>query len=232
MAIGLTPTKTNPIISFYSIIDEDLSLLYYISEKYGTNNIFDTDILYSNQAMSFIGTLYNRKNKNPLYLIMKDEKYKDLLDRCYIEFIQEHESDILEYAISTEMVNLITEFKKSGEVIPTILYYNDYQLKALNEIKEFEKIDKICFEDLLKRVNHYSQFYFKLVEEIEPFKDKFYDTTVYVSSCGLNLTENNDDINIDNDLVIEFLKRNVRISIFDMYRMDMIGDIDNGNNQQ
>lgn len=228
--VGINSTKTSPLISFYALVDEDVALIAYILTHYRENNAFDCSKVEGLSPYELIGKLYKRKYKNPLYLIMRDDKYKDLLDRCYEEFLSEREANILEYSYNTDFVKLVNEFKKSGEIIPTIMYYNSHQLSVLKEIEELQNIQKVSFEYAVHNSHKYSQFYFKSIEELQPFKNKFKNTVIYISSCGLNLNDNNDDtIMSDEDFFDYRFNKDVRISIFDLYKMKLIGAYNNDN---
>lgn len=219
---GVTP-KSLPLFSFHTLIDEDMGVLRYVLSNYKDSDIFDIDTLKNvTSSLSITGDIYRRKYSNPLYYIMKDEKYTDLLDRCYDEYLSEHEAEILDNSISTEIVNLIVEFDKSSEIEPTILYYTDAQLEALNSIPELEPIKKI-FIDSISQDTRYSCYYFKYISELENF-DYLKETTIYFSSCGINLDDTNQDFIFDNDQISEFIKRRIYIGIFDLYRMKLIGE--------
>ena len=126
------------------------------------------------------------------------------------------------------MVNVIIQFKKSGDIVPYILYYNDTQKDFIESIDRFRGINTVSLEylsekdsDIGDRKQLYTQFYFKYFDEIDPFKDLI-GKTYYFSTCGLNLNDDNSDIK-ENDLIIDLIKRNNKINLFDMYRMDILG---------
>lgn len=220
--------KSSPVISFYSLIDEDMSLIKYVIKEFRNKEVFDLEKISNMTYMQILSSIYKRKYKNPLYFLSKDEKYNDFLDECYEEFISLYEKDILNYAVSTEMMNVIIQFKKSGDIVPYILYYNDTQKDFIESIDRFRGINTVSLEylsekdsDIGNRKQLYTQFYFKYFDEIDPFKDLI-GKTYYFSTCGLNLNDDNSDIK-ENDLIIDLIKRNNKINLFDMYRMDILG---------
>ena len=218
--------RLTPLISFHSIIDEDMGVLKDVIINYRNEEIFNLDI--KRNKFQIIGDLYRRKYENPLYYIMKDEKYKSFVDECYEEFITEKEDEILNYSISTEIYQLIEEFKKSNDIIPTILYYSEAQRKVIENDALLSKINYISFSNLISnrdRIEDFGQFFFKRINESNPFKD-FKAKTYYFSTCGLNLNEDNSDLNMDNDFVFHIYKNGGRISLFDLYRTDVIGGYD------
>lgn len=225
--LGLS-NKSNPLISFHTIIDEDMSLVKYILIEFRNPTIFDLEKVKSMSYLEILGELYRRKYKNPLYFLMKDNKDKDFLDQCYAEFLSEHEKDILNYNVSTEIFNLVMEFKSSGDINPNILYYTKEQKELLDSFPEFDSIPKISIDDIKSRSisrDSFTQFYFKTLDEYKLFS-KLDNKTYYFSTMGLNLTEKNDDI-FDNDLVLEIINSRSTINLFDIYQMDYIGRYDN-----
>ena len=211
--------NTTPAISFYSIIDIDMSLIKYIILHLRNENVFDLDKVKQMTYFDILEELYYRKYNNPLYFLMKNEKDKDFLDKCYEEF-KSNEDEILSCAVITEMSNLIVEFKKSAEIRPSIFYYTEKQKELLESIEEFDDINIISIDDVISKKNSYGQFFFKSIDEIEPFKDLTYKT-FYFSSCGLNLNNNNDDISIDINELKELIYNKNHISLFDMYIKDV-----------
>lgn len=213
---------SSPLISFHSIIDEDMSLIKYILKDFRNPSIFDLDRAKNMTYTDIVGELYRRKYENPLYIFAKDGKH-DFLDECYREFIDTKEEDILFNGVTTEMFKVVKNFKVSGYINPVILYYTQAQEKVLEE--ELNDIKRVSIDELNdggnKRKNVYGQFYFKRLEEVKPFED-LNKKTFYFSSFGLNLNDTNDDLK-DNDLILRMIKGENKINIFDMYRMDIIG---------
>lgn len=228
--MGLGTAKSTPLISFNSIVDIDLGLLRFISKHYGENNVFDMNPLEDIPFLEVVGNIYRRKYKNPLYYIMKDEQYKDLLDKCYDEFLHDYEADILEESVTTEMINLINIFISSGEVIPTILCYSQAQIDYLEkEVTLLKDVEKILLEDAIYNINKFSHYYFKYIEEAEPFKTKVRNTVLYFSTCGLNLNEDNSDLWLSDEEISQYASQGTMIAIIDIYKTSLIGDYDNGN---
>lgn len=218
--------KSNPVISFYSIIDEDMSLIKYVISEFRNNEVFDLDRISKEKYLEILSSIYLRKYKNPLYYLARDEKYYQFLDECYKEFLELKEKDILKYAVSSEMMNVLIQFKNSGDIVPHILYYNNIQKEFIESIPELKNIDLINSEDLFQineygtQAQMYTQYYFKYIEEVNPFVE-LHDKTFYFSSCGTNINDTEDDLR-DEELINNILKRNNKINMFDMYRMDII----------
>lgn len=228
MALGFTSTKTMPLISFHAIVDEDLALLAHVATRYRESKVFDLSKLKEFKSTNeLIGVLYRRKFENPLNLILSGNQYQDLADRAYKEFIDEHEAEILEHVALTGVYDLIQEFKKSGEINPSILYYTDAQFEFLKTLQPLDNIPKVSLQQALKNP-FYSHFYFKFIHESYPFEDKVIESVFYVSTIGRNLTEEN-DVNLDNEKIMKLMYRRTRYAIFDLYNMQLIGDYKNEN---
>ena len=69
----------------------------------------------------------------------------------------------------------------------------------------------------------FSQFYFRYLDEAIPFTSmKLTGKTLYFSTSGLNLNEENNDL-IDHQVIQDCIHYGNLVSIVDMYRMDIIG---------
>ena len=217
-------SESMPLISFHALVDEDVGVFKFILANYRESSAINVDLLNNKSALKIIGDIYRRKFDNPLYLIMADEKYSDLLDRCYQELIAEHEAEIIEHSVSTEFLNLIVEFNNSQVITPTIMCYTQAQYDAITSIEKLKGIKVVGVSEALKNLNTYTQIYFKFLFEYDLFKEKLKNCTVYFSSIGLNFNEDDSDILIDNDEVRKMIKKNINLAYFDLYRMNLLGD--------
>lgn len=194
---------------------------------------FDLDKVTDMSYIQLVGEIYRRKYINPLYYLMKSENLKESMDEVYNELMEKEEYELLKLAPSTDILPLLDSFVKSGDIKPSILCYNDIEKQFLEENQnQFRGISIITLKEIMNSTNNfnvYSQIYLRYWEkEIVYFKNKIIRRTFYVSTSGFNLTENNNDLN-NNDLILEVLKYNNKISLFDMYRLDIIGGY-NANN--
>lgn len=217
--------KFTPLISFHTIVDEDIGALKDIILNYKNSEVFDLSKISSKKYINLVGDLYKRKYNNPLYYILRDDKYKSFVDECYNELINQNEDEVLEYAVTTDMYELVKQFIKSDDIIPSILYYTDSQLEILESDSNLSKINHVKYDDLFLSKNgldQFGQFYFKLIEESEKFLNSM-GKVFYFSSTGRNLNETNDDLKTDSKFVKNIYKNGGRISIFDMYKTEIIG---------
>lgn len=222
--------KMSLLVDFNCLIDEDIGVINYVRTQYRENAVFAFTPIKDLDTLETLGIIYRRKCRNPLHIIMRDIKYKDLLDRCYNEYLAEHEEEILKYSYVTEVSTAVTDyFNQSGDIIPTIMYYNDTQLEELNKKEEFKDIQKVSYSYARQNIKKYNIFFFKYIETFEKFKDILENSVVYLSSCGVNLNEDNEDFTITNDVYIDMISKNVKFAIFDMYNMTLIGDYKHGN---
>lgn len=225
--------RFTPLISFYSIVDIDMGLIKNILINYRNENVFD--LKKDKKYFEILSEIYKRKEKNPLYCLLKidNEKSREFVDECYKEFINEREEEILSYAVSTDIYNLIRQFYNSSEIIPTILYYTKAQKDIINNDQLLSKIKSISIDELNndESKNQFEQFYFKYLDEAESFWN-LNNKTFYFSTTGINLNDNNDDINISNEDIYEIYKKGNKINLFDMYRTDIIGGYNNNGSSE
>lgn len=210
-------TKLAPLISFDTIVDVDFGLINLIYTNYLDKSVFDVNFFLDN-TKNIIAKLYLRKDINPLYTIAKNDIDKQRLDDYYNEFLFSKKSDIYDMSITTEILNMIQTFNKSQEIIPTILCYNEDQIRALEEEDDLINNQKVLLSSLTRKDKEsFSQFFFKDISEVTPFLDlKF--KKFYLSTYGPNFGE--DDLR-DPELVKQIIKNGNKISIFDMYKKDI-----------
>ena len=217
-------SESMPLISFHALVDEDVGVFKFILANYRESSAINTDLLGKKSPLEIIGAIYRRKIDNPLHLIMAEEKYSDLLDRCYQELISEHEADIIEHSVTTEFLNLTAEFNDSQEITPTILCYTQEQANTIASIEKLKGIKVVGVKEALANLHIYTQIYFKFLFEYDLFQEKLKNCTLYFSSIGLNFNEDDSDILIDNDEIIKMIKKNIKVAYFDLYRMKLLGD--------
>ena len=225
---GEFETKFTPLISFHSIVDEDMGIVKTIIMNYRNDSIFD--LKKDNTYIQILSDVYKRKYRNPIKYLLKENtpEMNQFIDECYHEFITEREEEILENSVTTDMYNLLRDFINSSEVIPAILYYTEAQKKVIAEDPLLCKVKSISLKELQDNPSDrtYEQFYFKYIEEGKPFFD-LKNRTFYFSTTGQNLDDTNEDIKFTNEEVYEIYKLGSKINLFDMYRTDIIGGYSN-----
>ena len=219
--------KSTPLISIYTVLDLDMAVIKYTLINLRNPQYFDLDKVTDMSYIQLVGEIYRRKYINPLYYLMKSEDLKESMDEVYNELMEKEEYELLKLAPSTDILPLLDSFVKSGDIKPSILCYNDIEKQFLEENQnQFRGISIITLKEIMNSTNNfnvYSQIYLRYWEkEIVYFKNKIIRRTFYVSTSGFNLTEDNNDLE-NNDLILEILKYNNKISLFDMYRLDIIG---------
>ena len=106
-----TADVMKPLITFDSIIDTDVGLIILIAKKYRNPNIFNLELLDSMTVKDLAGVLYARPIENPISICTNvalpeiDELYQDFMDNYY--------QDVLEYSITTELINTIEIWNKN-----------------------------------------------------------------------------------------------------------------------
>lgn len=219
--------KSTPLISIYTVLDLDMAVIKYTLINLRNPQYFDLDKVTDMSYIQLVGEIYRRKYINPLYYLMKSEDLKDTMDEVYNELMEKEEYELLKLAPSTDILPLLDSFVKSGDIKPSILCYNDIEKQFLEENQDqFRGISILTFKEIINSTNNfniYSQIYIRYWEkEIAYFKNRIIRRTFYVSTSGFNLTEDNNDLD-NNNLILEVLKFNNKISLFDMYRLDIIG---------
>lgn len=219
--LGGATAKLAPLISFYTIVDTDIGLMNLIHNEYLDKTVFD-ETFFDKDFYDKIYSLYRRKEKNPLLVFAKDKSNVELLDSYYKEFIETCESKILSYSITTEILSLIDTFNISQEIVPVILCYSEDQMKILEDEPKLSKNRKVLLSSLSESEKKaFTQYFFRDMEEIEPFKECI-AKTFYISSRDINLNDESSDIK-DDHIIEVLLKNRNNINIFDMYKKELIG---------
>lgn len=215
--------KMSPLISFYSIVDTDIGLIRMIKDQYLNQSVFDIDFFKRN-ILNIIYDLYNRKEENPLLLFAND-KSNEKLNQYYIDFLNEKSKEILDLSYTTDMERLVNLFEDSSEIIPTILCYDKDQIDVLNDTDLYKNIDKVLLSELLEKDKYrYTQYYFKTIDEAEPFLNAK-AKTIYFSTCGRNLNEDYNDFR-ESDIIDTLVARNNQINLITLYQKDIRKEIE------
>ena len=219
---GGANSKLAPLISFDTIVDTDVGLINLIRYFYLDPTVFDEN-WFNRPMVKVIADLHYRSQENPLYLISNPNdtrlnKY-EILDEYYQEFISTKEVDILKHSVTSGVLNLIDQFNKSGEIKTTILCYTENQRDIIRSEPALAYNTTILFDEI-EDMNKYNQFFFKRIEEAEPFKDLKYKT-IYFSDFKMNLNESGEDLK-EIDLIDQFALNHNAINIFNMYRKDIL----------
>lgn len=222
--LGGANSNLAPLISFNTIVDTDIGLIKLVCEDFFDPAVFDEDLFKDLSKYQLIHKVYYRDHTNPLTAIAKKDTPIQLLDEYYQEFKEKYMSEIYKRSITTEMLNSIYNFNISQDINSVILCYSQEQIDLLNEESELEENKKILFSDIITKDKFsFKQYFFKYIDEIYPF-DNCEAKTIYLSTFRPNFNETKEDL-LDPKLVEKLIKNRNQISIFDLYRKDIIGGI-------
>ena len=225
LIMGGADNKMAPLISFHTIFDIDVGLVQLIFDEYLEPKVFNKDFFHR-PLIDIIRDLYYRKDENILNLFANKDVDQEILDNYYQEFLNTCMDKILDKSITTEIINMISMFNNTSEINPTILYYNEKQKELLDDEPLLKKNRKVCLKELnSEQRKTFSQYYFKYIDELEPFTH-CRAKTFYISNHSLNLNDDKNDIK-DSDLIIKIIKGRNQISIFNLYNEQIIQRKDN-----
>lgn len=208
-----------PLFSFQSIIDTDIGLLNLIRNEYLDTRVFNPDF-FKTKFYQQLYELYHRKEENFLYLFSKTDD-KELLDSYYQEFKETKYKEILEMSISTEVYRLYRTCKNNSDFEAAILCKDPIEIEFLSKEPEFKNSKLLLLsETTTKQIDHYQQFFLKRLEELEDFRN-LVAKTFYISTFGVNLNEEDNDIR-SYDTIDYMIKRQNNFSIYDIYDRDLI----------
>lgn len=209
--------KSAPVFLYDTIIDNDFGIVRYCI----VNNIdfIDFEKLKTMSYMQLVGDIYRRKDGNPLAMFAKNNIIsRQELDRFYNDNIDSIE--VLNNSVLTDVENLVIAFGKATDINPCILCKSQMQIDKLNSTSSLKDIQKVTMNDV--NLPTRTEVYMKYISDLSMFTDMT-ATSFYISSCGVNLVEDNSDLDMNRDEVIPIAEKGNKINIFDMYRMDVIG---------
>ena len=208
--------KSAPVFLFNTVVDTDLGLVKYFIKK--DVDFIDYALLKTLSFTDLIGLIYRRKDINPLTVLHKtDSISKEELDSIYEQY--KDAPGIISESVLTDISKLVLQFNKVTDISPVILCPSDKHIDLLNNT-ELKEIQKVTMTNV--NLSSKTEVYMKYTKDLEPFK-KMKAVTFYISSCGVNLVEANDDLDMSREEVFSLVENNNRISLFDMYQMDIIG---------
>lgn len=175
--------NSNLFIDFDMIYDIDLGLFHMIKEKYNNSNFINTTFLEMSD-ISLIANLIERKEKNPLYLIL-DEKYKDNADSLLQQFLDQEYKDILSYSKKTQMYDLLLVYSKTGLLSINVLCKNVLEEQIIKDLKE--KDTRIKFNIISNKldVDKFDAIYLKDYKDVLKLKNLF-GKHIYIASYNFN----------------------------------------------
>lgn len=222
--IARASLRSEILIDFDCYVDTDIGLIRLIKERYLDVKVFNKDLLDSNM-INIIKLLYNRKDRNPLYLFANEGVSKNDLDDYYKEFLEVEYDGILKYSVTTEIKSLINLFRTEPSIHVTFLCKNQKEKNLLVKDPSLQGYSFILENDQRVDFSKFYSFYFKYLDEridkyIYPYK------TYYFSKYKINFT---DDFRLlDDNMVDKIMYNHGEIEIMDLYNMELIeGDQDN-----
>lgn len=209
-----------PLFSFHTIFDVDAGLAQLIYCEYLDPSIFNP-LFFEKPFYEIISDLYYRKDPNPLTVFANDGIHKDILDEYYKQFKDECMDTILDNCVSTGILTMIQLFRESGEINPTILCYNELQQILVENEPILNDLPVILFPEITKKEKEkYTQYYFKYISELYPFTF-LRGKNIYLSNCGLNTKDINDEIIPDKAVDTLAFARN-DIGVINLYDAEII----------
>lgn len=216
-----------PIIPFDLLLDTDYGIIKVIGEAYRDDSVFDLEICDS-YYKDLIIRLVERWDKNPLSILMKKTKdkdlqkrYKELQDDYYNSLMEEEEWNIYRYSMYTAIETAVANFVKAEGINPVIMCKNDLQLKFLESIPELKGVQ--TFVGTYKDLDPigYDPIYFKDFEDILQIQHAIKSKNLYIAEYNFNLEKRKrfEEPVPRKDLSILFLDSN-RAAIISVYPID------------
>lgn len=173
------------LAEFETIVNIDFGLIKMVKEKYNNPIYIDTEYLNRVSDNALIAELYERKDENPLLLILKDE-FKGQADSLYEQFIESEYEEILEKSIFTNLLNFYKTLINNKQMTINILCRN-LQEKHFIEKKLDFKVETIVEPNY--RNIHIDDFNFLYLKDYSKILEleSFFKMNVYICKYGFNM---------------------------------------------
>lgn len=201
----------NILVEFDLLIDKDFGLIQLIKDQYSNNDFID-DIILKMKDKVLIWELINRKDKNPLSIVLKKE-YKDSMDNLYREFIESEYKSILDFSISTSLLDLMITYLNANICSITVICKNKLEEQIINKYK----LKTIICDDFSKlNIEEFDSIYIKDYSKVTQFKN-LKAKNIFIANYKFNLE--NDEYTPINDVSIFVSDINI-VSVIDVYNSD------------
>lgn len=203
--------SNNILVDFNMVVDTDLGLINMMKREYN-NTEFVLKYINSMKDKIIIDQLLERKDKNPLSIIIKDE-FRDSIDNLYKEFIETEYDNILKYSSTTDIISLINVYINTGAVHVDIICKNKSEEQIINNLN-IPQLKVIVENDKSKiDLSNYDTIFIKDYSDILNFTEVV-AKNIFIGNYKFNLEDDN-RIPL-NDISLIVGKTNL-VSIIDVY---------------
>jgi len=205
----------NPLVSFDCLIDIDFGLLVLIAQNFFDTSVFSAEFFKDNDNIENMKwTIYDRPQKNPLTLCLKDVS---LADDYYNQFMDQYYADILDRSMITDLANLLPNLATSGATF-SILCNNKLEYELLDKIPILKDYTRVLLSDIVEP-DKYHQFFIKDFDDkgMHKYAHLLRDKNIYIARYKFNVIEDMDKI--DERFKTYAILDNMRCNItkFDLY---------------
>lgn len=180
--IGFADSNTygilNPLISFNCLIDTDFGLLVLIAQKFFDTDVFDEEFFRNNNSVENMKySIYEREERNPLTLCLKNKEYAD---DYYNQFFEKYYQGILIRSMNTDLAKSLKSISNSGAVF-TILCNNEMEVNFIRNSKTLNRYSTILSSNT-EQLSSHEQYFFKDYQDIPNnlFNEKMRDKSFYI----------------------------------------------------
>lgn len=201
----------NILVDFDIVIDTDLGLINLMKKEYN-NTDFVLSYINNMKDKVIIEQLLQRKNKNPLSIVIKQE-YMDSIDNLYKEFLETDYDNILKYSKVTDIMNLMNAYINTGSVHVEIICKNKSEEQLINNLNLPQL--KVTVENDKSKIDIsvYDTIFIKDYSDIIKFKG-LVAKNIFIGNYKFNLEDDNHTPLNDISLLVG---RTNLVSIIDVY---------------
>jgi hypothetical protein len=177
------------LVEFESIIDLDLAIFRYISEKYPNSEYVDREFIKEKNIKTIINKLLNRNHINPLEVIMPGVETTNL----YLNLMENHYEELLERATPCNLFGLMITFLNNASSVGITIWckskLEEDFIKKLNPILNTIVIPNRKDVD----ISRYTCLYVKYVPYLAEYPT-IEGKHIYIANANYNMDEENDTV--------------------------------------
>lgn len=182
--------SSNILFDFETLLDIDMAIIRYFKHNFSDTSYIDRDILSNTDEKFYHALLLQRKDKNPLSIILK-EQYLDSEDGLYNELIETKLDEILPLTSKLSLFNVLVNATKSKLIKATVLCKNESEEQFIKKL--IPDIYTIRKSSSAFDLDFYNCIYIKDIDFLLDYTD-LRAKDVYILAYGFNLEANTSDM--------------------------------------
>lgn len=205
--------KERALIHTDMIIDYDFALWKLLKDKY--NGPYINNLLLDLEDDLIKVLLVERKESNPLSILLNDKLNQEDKDKLYKEFMTTKKKELIDYICLYEnILFVIRRLDSSTYTDISIIYRDDIEKEFLDKLV----FDKIYIDEV--DYHQYNAIFTKSTTDIIDNIEKYFNKNIYLAMTGYNCSEDDRGNIIFDKNFAKIIFNKVNINIIALYVFD------------